>query len=276
MRIWCSRTPPIWSAGTASRCSTGRSAIPTPRPMRSAARCIPPDRDVRPFQDVLLDLGARLRLPGMIDGHGKALYPGGLKDYIVWHERRPGIGMLAGWRGARRGQAGQGRAEPPAARALYRERLLLARRDSRKGAILPPRQWRLSSNGRSRAACWTSRSRSCCSFIPSRCASSSSPREGFGTRAAAGGRARALTPGLRSAAGLVSRRSSAARRASDGYPPACHHPAADAHVPFLGLRRMPGCGRSSRATALFVIAKPGARLGLTDGDWVWIGARTGA
>ena len=38
-----------------------------------------PDRDVRPFQDVLLDLGARLKLPGMIDGHGKALYPGGLK-----------------------------------------------------------------------------------------------------------------------------------------------------------------------------------------------------
>src|SRR6202008_4068361 len=28
------------------------------------------DRDVRPFQDVLLDLGARLKLPGMIDGHG--------------------------------------------------------------------------------------------------------------------------------------------------------------------------------------------------------------
>src|SRR3954453_21751749 len=41
---------------------------------------IQPDRDVRPFQDVLLDLGARLKLPGMIDGHGKALYPGGLKD----------------------------------------------------------------------------------------------------------------------------------------------------------------------------------------------------
>ena len=30
-----------------------------------------PDRDVRPFQDVLLDLGARLRLPGMVDEAGK-------------------------------------------------------------------------------------------------------------------------------------------------------------------------------------------------------------
>ena len=67
-----------------------------------------PDRDVRPFQDVLLDLGARLKLPGMIDGQGKALYPGGLKDYLVWHERRPGIGMLAGWRGHEEDREGQG------------------------------------------------------------------------------------------------------------------------------------------------------------------------
>lgn len=67
-----------------------------------------PDRDVRPFQDVLLDLGARLKLPGMIDGQGKALYPGGLKDYLVWHERRPGIGMLAGWRGHDEDKQGMG------------------------------------------------------------------------------------------------------------------------------------------------------------------------
>src|SRR5688500_7954307 len=29
-----------------------------------------PDRDVRPFQSVLLDLGARLGLPGMVDDNG--------------------------------------------------------------------------------------------------------------------------------------------------------------------------------------------------------------
>src|SRR5690606_7023498 len=33
---------------------------------------------------------------------------GGLKDYIVWHERRPGIGMLAGWRGHDEDREGQG------------------------------------------------------------------------------------------------------------------------------------------------------------------------
>jgi anaerobic selenocysteine-containing dehydrogenase len=59
-----------------------------------------PDRDVRPFQDVLLDLGARLGLPGLVDGNGDAKYPGGYAQYIVEHERSPGIGLLAGWRGA--------------------------------------------------------------------------------------------------------------------------------------------------------------------------------
>jgi anaerobic selenocysteine-containing dehydrogenase len=57
-----------------------------------------PDRDVRPFQDVLIDLGARLRLPGFAHESGAPVYPGGYPDYIVNHERVPGIGPLAGWR----------------------------------------------------------------------------------------------------------------------------------------------------------------------------------
>jgi anaerobic selenocysteine-containing dehydrogenase len=57
------------------------------------------DRDVRPFQDVLLDLGARLRLPGLVDDDGNAKYPRGYAQYIVEHERTPGVGLLAGWRG---------------------------------------------------------------------------------------------------------------------------------------------------------------------------------
>jgi anaerobic selenocysteine-containing dehydrogenase len=69
---------------------------------------IKPDRDVRPFQDVLLDLGARLSLPGMIDAEGRPLYPGGLADYMLRHERRPGIGMLAGFRGSDGKEEGRG------------------------------------------------------------------------------------------------------------------------------------------------------------------------
>jgi anaerobic selenocysteine-containing dehydrogenase len=54
---------------------------------------------VRCFQEVLLDLGARLKLPGMVDEDGEPRFPGGYADYMVNHERAPGIGPLAGWRG---------------------------------------------------------------------------------------------------------------------------------------------------------------------------------
>jgi anaerobic selenocysteine-containing dehydrogenase len=58
-----------------------------------------PDRDVRPFQDVVLDLGARLGLPGMVDAEGAPKFPKGYSQYLANHERGPGIGPLAGWRG---------------------------------------------------------------------------------------------------------------------------------------------------------------------------------
>jgi anaerobic selenocysteine-containing dehydrogenase len=73
---------------------------------------VQPDRDVRPFQDVLIDLGARLGLPGLVKEDGSAKYPGFFPDYMVNHERRPGIGMLAGWRGASGGEHGKGAPNP--------------------------------------------------------------------------------------------------------------------------------------------------------------------
>ena len=57
-----------------------------------------PGRDVRGFQSVLLDLGARLGLPGMTLDDGTPRYRD-YADYIVNHERAPGVGLLAGWRG---------------------------------------------------------------------------------------------------------------------------------------------------------------------------------
>jgi anaerobic selenocysteine-containing dehydrogenase len=68
---------------------------------------VEPDRDVRAFQSVLIDLGARLGLSGFVDGRGKALYKD-YADYIVNHERRPGIGPLAGFRGENGDKAGRG------------------------------------------------------------------------------------------------------------------------------------------------------------------------
>ncbi|MBL8571822.1 MAG: molybdopterin oxidoreductase family protein [Phreatobacter sp.] len=71
-----------------------------------------PDRDVRPFQDVIIELGARLKLPGFTREDGGAKFPGGYPDYIANHERRPGIGPLAGWRGADGGSPGKGAPNP--------------------------------------------------------------------------------------------------------------------------------------------------------------------
>ena len=68
-------------------------------------------RDVRGFQSVLLELGARLKLPGMADEAGKPVYRD-YADYIVNHQRAPGVGLLAGWRGADGTQEGKGAPNP--------------------------------------------------------------------------------------------------------------------------------------------------------------------
>lgn len=72
---------------------------------------VEPDRDVRAFQSVLLDLGAKLKLPGFADNHGRPFYKD-YADYIVRHERRPGIGPLAGFRGVKGDRVGRGAVNP--------------------------------------------------------------------------------------------------------------------------------------------------------------------
>ncbi|MCL3881566.1 molybdopterin oxidoreductase family protein [Marivita sp. GX14005] len=66
---------------------------------------VEPDRDVRCFQLVLCDLGARLCLPGFVNEDGSQKYAD-YADYITHHERRPGIGPLAGWRMGETGLTG--------------------------------------------------------------------------------------------------------------------------------------------------------------------------
>jgi anaerobic selenocysteine-containing dehydrogenase len=68
-------------------------------------------RDVRGFQSALLDLGARLGLPGMVHADGSPLYAD-YADYLVRHERSPGVGTLAGWRGIDGSQSGKGAPNP--------------------------------------------------------------------------------------------------------------------------------------------------------------------
>lgn len=66
-----------------------------------------PDRDVRPFQDVLIDLAGRLKLPNFADEDGAPLYAS-YADYMVKHQRKPGVGPLAGFRGADGQEIGKG------------------------------------------------------------------------------------------------------------------------------------------------------------------------
>ena len=56
------------------------------------------DRDVRPFQEVLVDLAGRLKLPAFTREDGTPKFSG-YKDFIINYEKLPGIGFLAGWRG---------------------------------------------------------------------------------------------------------------------------------------------------------------------------------
>ncbi|KAJ55975.1 formate dehydrogenase [Actibacterium mucosum KCTC 23349] len=63
---------------------------------------IEPDRDVRGFQTVLIQLANKLKLPGFTTDDGTARYAD-YADYITNHERKPGIGPLAGWRTAPEG-----------------------------------------------------------------------------------------------------------------------------------------------------------------------------
>lgn len=68
---------------------------------------VEPDRDVRGFQSVLIDLGSRLNLQGFVDENGDPLYKD-YADYIVNHQRRPNVGPLAGFRGEDGTQEGRG------------------------------------------------------------------------------------------------------------------------------------------------------------------------
>ena len=72
---------------------------------------VEPDRDVRGFQSVLLDLGARLDLPGMVNEDGSPKFKD-YGDYIVNHQRKPGIGPLSGFRGESGSAKGRGEPNP--------------------------------------------------------------------------------------------------------------------------------------------------------------------
>jgi anaerobic selenocysteine-containing dehydrogenase len=61
---------------------------------------VPPKGECKPFQEVLIELGSRLRLPSFVNADGTRKYRD-YPDFVVNYETEPGsgIGFLAGWRG---------------------------------------------------------------------------------------------------------------------------------------------------------------------------------
>ncbi len=72
---------------------------------------VEPDRDVRGFQSVLIELANRMSLPGFTDDDGTPKWKD-YADYIVNHQRKPGIGPLAGFRGENGDKEGRGEVNP--------------------------------------------------------------------------------------------------------------------------------------------------------------------
>jgi anaerobic selenocysteine-containing dehydrogenase len=62
-----------------------------------------PDRNVRPWQEVLVDLASRLNFPLFTKEDGSPEYQG-YQDFIARFEKSPGVGFLAGWRGEQQDQ----------------------------------------------------------------------------------------------------------------------------------------------------------------------------
>ncbi len=74
---------------------------------------LPPKGQCKPFQEVLVELAGRLKLPAFTNADGSRRfrdYP----DFVVNFETRPGsgVGFLAGWRGADGSQSMKGEPNP--------------------------------------------------------------------------------------------------------------------------------------------------------------------
>ena len=72
---------------------------------------VSPNRDARPFQETLVELASRLKFPAFTNASGGGKFRD-YADFIVNYEHAPGIGFLAGWRGADGGSHLRGAPNP--------------------------------------------------------------------------------------------------------------------------------------------------------------------
>jgi anaerobic selenocysteine-containing dehydrogenase len=74
---------------------------------------VPPKGECKPFQEVIIELAGRLKLPAFTTAEGGRKFKG-YPDFVINYETAPGsgIGFLAGWRGKDGDKAMRGEANP--------------------------------------------------------------------------------------------------------------------------------------------------------------------
>ena len=231
-----------------------------------------PDRDVRPFQDVLIELGARLKLPGLAQRRTAPEVSGDYPDYIANHERGPASARWPAGAAPTASAVGSG-APIPSSSTRYIENECFWRHD------LPASSF--TSNSRTPPISTSRKRWAYCRRRPDRAATL------FGAAAEfPPGRARAMAPCsrrmriarasmtlFRSAADLVS---AARGRATVRRPPPLH---AITQRPMIMYHSWGSQNAWLRQiydrNHLYINATPRAALGIADDDWVWVISRNG-
>ena len=204
---------------------------------------------------------------------GAPRYHGGYPDYIVNHERRPGVGPLAGWRGAEGENAGRGAPNPHQLERYIANGCFWKHE-------LPEDQlyFKHANNAYLKAAVADgvdrqARDRSCCSSMSSRCSVSASLRKGMEAccrRKRTASASRLISIRCRSGTCRSRRPGSIATtfplHALTQRPMQMYH---SWHSQNAWLRQILGNNR------LFVNRTAGRALGLEEEDWVWLSSHHG-
>ena len=278
---WCCPTRPISSASTRSRCSTGRS----PMPMAPTDAIRHPVLDPAAARDeaatcaassACCSTSARAWACRACQRGRLAASTATTPTTSSRHERAPGVGLLAGWRGEDGDARSQGRAQSRAAAALHRQRRLLAQRDPRRRALLQDGQPRLPGLGAAHGLPRQHRRRSCCSCIRRRCRSSASRR-----RATARCSRRRTSRARRDATSIRCRSGTSRSKATQIHDRrtrssrSARSPSGRCSCTTPGVRRTPGCGRSPRATTSTCIRTPARNTASRDEDWITVESHHG-
>ena len=122
---------------------------------------VPPTGECKPFQEVLIELAGRLKLPAFVDADGARKYRD-YPDFIVRHETEPGsgIGFLAGWRGADGAKSMRGEPNPQAVGDVRAEQLRVPATSCRRPTATCATGTAATWNGRSARASGAGASRS--------------------------------------------------------------------------------------------------------------------